>query len=495
MSITVSSLPEEKYTVIGNRALVNAKITMGSVYPYGGESFDPEPLFGMHNVDLALINQSNGLSLQYDATNKKLKAYRQAPLIVYEEKCVPTGDGSVQKITTKYPPAFFMNAARIAENKKFRSTGVTPGDDEISLDAQMAEGVRATLSVKGADFLAGQGAFAADTGWTGFAAADWEVDSAAKKSADGTTALTHATAAVADTRYYLEFTVDTLTAGSFTPSIGNVDGDVISADGTYSMIITADNTEALIFTPTNTSRFNITACKVYALDEAVYLTYVTQAWPEVWDALVQDESVTLSSTGAKTLANAACAIMYADRTSATAKALTLIDEDDTAASGEVAFYLNQAANNIKASHADENAKVALVTYLKVPASGFLAYRAFDNEGCTKGGTDPYTNTMDYPVLIWGYTGQVPINGGTTQRLLPYMGTPAAGEAVIDWFTPGIRGAGAPATGTVIGTKSDVTATGAGIWGVLSEIAGRPLEVPDGEDLSAAGEFNVILIGI
>lgn len=442
-----------------------------------------------------LANPGMGYSFQYDKINKKIKAYRAAPLIVYEEKCVPTGDGAVQSIITQYPPAFFMNAGRLQENKKFRSTGVTPGDDEIALTAQMAEGTKSTLSVKGYDHLAGQGAFAADTGWTGFAEADWDVAAAAQKMADGVTVLTHATAAVAGTRYHLTFTVDTLTAGSFIPSIGGTAGTTITADGTYSMVITATNTDALIFTPTNASRFNITACKVYALDEPVYLTYVTQAWTEVWNALVQDESVTLASGSTKSLANAACAIMYADRTSATAKALTIIDEDDTAATGEVAFYLNQALTNIKASHADENTKVMKVTYLKKPATGFLSYRAFDNEGATKAGGDPFTNTLDYPVLIWGYTGQVPVNGGTTQRLLPYLGTPAAGEAVIDWFTPGARGAAAPATGTVIGSKSDVTMTGAGIWGRLDEIAGRPLEVSAGEDLSILGSFDVIIIGI
>lgn len=495
MSITVSATPEEKYTVIGNRALVNAKITMGSSYPYGGESFDPEPLFGMHNVDLALINQSNGLSLQYDATNKKLKAYRQAPPIVYEEKHTPTGEAAVQTITTKYPPAFFLNAGRIAASKKWRSTAVTPSDDEIALSAQMAAGERATLNVKDYDRLGGNGAFAADTNWTGFAAADWTCDSGAKKAADGTTALTHATAAAAGAKYLLTFTVSDLTAGSFTPSIGSTDGTAVSADGDYEMVITATDTAALIFTPTSASRFVITSAKYYKLDEPVYITYITQAWKDVWENLVQDESITLASGAATSLTYAPLAVMYADRTSATAKALTLVDEDDTAASGEVAIYLNQAADNVKASHADENGKVALVTYIKNPGAGFLADRAFDNEGAAKAGEDPYTNTFDYPILLWGYCGQVPVNGGTTQTLLPYHGTPTAGTGVLDWFTPGIRGAAAPAAGTVFGSKSDVTATGAGVWGTINEIVTQPLEVPNGEDLSAAGEFNVILIGI
>ncbi len=75
MSITVSATPEEKYTVIGNRALVNAKITMGSSYPSGGESFDPEALFGMHNVDNCMISPAGGYIFQYDSTNKKIQAY------------------------------------------------------------------------------------------------------------------------------------------------------------------------------------------------------------------------------------------------------------------------------------------------------------------------------------------------------------------------------------------------------------------------------------
>ena len=106
-----------------------------------------------------------------------------------------------------------------------------------------------------------------------------------------------------------------------------------------------------------------------------------------------------------------------------------------------------------------------------------------------------TSTFDYPILIWGYTGQVPINGGTTLRLIDYAGTPVTGEAVIDWYTPGVRGAGAPAAGTVVRTKDDVTATGAGVWGTIQEIQNKqPLEVPNGSDLSALSSVKMIFIG-
>ena len=88
---------------------------------------------------------------------------------------------------------------------------------------------------------------------------------------------------------------------------------------------------------------------------------------------------------------------------------------------------------------------------------------------------------------------MPVNTGVTQRLIDYAGTPEAGEAVIDWFTPGARGAGAPASGTVVGTKSDVTGTAAGIWGTIDEIPPAVMEVLEGTDLSGI-TVRILIIG-
>lgn len=492
MTISVTS---NEYSVFGNKAIALADVAFDSSYPTGGESFDPETLFGLHDVSLALFESQHGYSCQYDYANKKIKIFAPAPPIVYEEKQTPSSD----VITTNYPAAFFMNVARSGNNKKFRSTGIAVSslsDDEISLVEQMAEGERTQLTVKDYDRLAGDGAFTGGTtNWT-FNADDYTYGTNnLAKDADGVTTLAHDTfAAVIGRTYRLSYTISSWTVGTVTPTLGGVAGTAVGADGTYTEEITATTTDGLVFTPSNTSRFTIDSITVYDLSEPVYLTYVTQAWKDVWDNLVQDEEVAVATTETS-LANAPMAIMYADRTSATAKALTLIDEDDTAASGEIAFYFSHAADNIKAVHADENNKTVKVTYLKKPSSGFLCDRQFENEGATKAGDDPYTNTFDYPILIWAYTGQVPINGGTTQRLIDYAGTPAAGEAVIDWFTPGARGAGAPATGTVIGTKSNVTATGAGVWGTINEIQNlQPLEIKDGVDLSGIST-RLMLIGV
>lgn len=495
MTISANS---HDYTVFGNKAVVLADIALDSSYPYGGEAVDTDALFGIHTVDMAMIEPKDGYTFQYDYTNNKIKAFAPAPAIVYEEKHTPSSD----VITTNYPAAFFMNVARTGQNKKFRSTGIAVAslsDDEVSLVEQMAEGERTQLTVKDYDRLSGDGAFTGGTtNWTlNLDDYTYGTNNLAKDQ-DGVTTLAHDNfAAVAGRTYRLTYTISgTGTTGTLTATLGGTAGTAQTlTNGTYTEEITATTTDGLVLTPSDTSRFTIDSITVYDLSEPVYVTYITQAWRDVWDNLVQDEAVTLASGAAADMANAPLAIMYVDRTSATAKALTIIDEDDTAASGEVAIYLNQATGAIKASHADENAKVCKVTYLKVPSSGFLADRVFTNETAAKAGSDPYTNTFDYPILIWAYTGQVPINGGTTQRLIDYAGTPAAGEAVIDWFTPGARGAGAPATGTVIGTKSDVTATGAGVWGTINEVQGlQPLEVRDGSDLSALTSVRMILFG-
>ena len=282
--------------------------------------------------------------------------------------------------------------------------------------------------------------------------------------------------------------------GACTPTLGGTAGTAVGADGTYTEEITATTTDGLSFAGTKTSRFTIDSITVHDLSEPVYVSYVTQAWKDVWDNLVQDETKTLA-TGANDLTsgNKILACMYIDQTTATAAALTMIDEDDTVASGEVDLKLNAATAQFTV-HSDQNAKAVKTTYIKVPASGFLADRLFTNEVATKAGADPYTNTFDYPLLLWAYTGQVPVNGGTTLRLIDYAGTPGTGEAVLDWFGIGQRGGGAPATGTQIGTKDDVTVTGAGAWGRVDEIVTVPLEVCDGADLSSLTSVKAMFIG-
>lgn len=471
---------------IGNKNLVIAKINMPSSYPSGGIALTPIQTVGMHHIEFVTIDPEGGFVFKYDYDNNKIKCYIKAPPIVYEEKHTVTDD----VITLRYPAAFIMNVAISGQNKAMRSTGIalaSLSDNQCSLVSQMAAGELTQLTVRDWDRLGGDGAFTGGTtNWT-FNTDDWTYGSnTLAKDEDGVTTLTHDTfAAVVGRTYRITYTISgTGTTGTLTATCGGTAGTAQTlANGTFVEEITATTTDGIVFTPSNTSRFTIDSITIYDLSEPVYVTYVTQAWKEVWDNLVQDEAITLA-TGANTLSsgNKIAACMYIDQITATAAALLMIDEDDTVASGEVDLKLNSATGQFTV-HSDQNAKAAKTTYIKVPASGFIADRLITNESATKTGSDPYVSTFAYPILIWSYAGQVPVNGQTTKAIIDYAGTPASGEAVVDWFGLGARGAGAPAAGTMVGLKDNQTATGAYIWGAIHEIETALMETPDGTDLS------------
>jgi hypothetical protein len=493
MAITLNS---KNFSVFGNKAAVIADLAFSGAYSYGGEGLNNDQLLGLHDIDASLLESKGGYSFLHDKTNQKIKIFAAAPPIIYEEKQTPSSD----IVTTNYPAAFFMNIARAGNNKKFRSTGIalaSLNDDECCLVSQMADGERTQIRVKDYDRLSGDGAFTGGTtNWT-FSATPWTYGTNnLAKDANGADTLTHDVfAAVVGRTYRVAFTLSSWTVGAVTPTCGGTAGTAFGEDGTSTQEITATTTDGLVFTPTNTSRFTIDSITVYDITEPVFITYVTQAWADVWDNLVQDETITLA-TGANTLdsGNKILACMYIDQTTSTAAALTMIDEDDTVASGEVDLKLNSTTAQFTV-HSGQNAKAVKTTYIKVPSSGFLEDRVFTNEAATKAGADPYTNTFDYPILLWAYTGQVPVNGQTTLRLIEYAGTPATGEAVIDWYGLGARGADAPAVGTEVGIKDNQTATGAGVWGRINEIQNlKPLEIKDGTTLSGLTSVKGIFIG-
>lgn len=456
MAITSSS---HEYFV-GNRAHVIADITFGSSYPYGGDTINTDQLFGIHTAEYVVIEPSQGYSFQYDYANDKIKAFAPAPPIVYEEKHTPSSD----IVTTDYPAAFIMNVARSGNNKKLRSTGIaiaSLSDDECSLVAIMAEQTRTQITVKDYDRLASDGLFTGGTtNWTLNGAGVWAYGTNnCAKGGDGTNTLAHDNfAAVVGRTYRLAYTISSWSVGTVTPTLGGTAGTAVGADGTYTEEITAATTDGLTFAGTNTSRFTIDSITIYDLSEPIYITYVTQAWKDVWDNLVQDEAITLA-TGANTLStgNKIAACMYVDQTTATAAALTLLDEDDTVASGEVEVAFNAATAQLTV-HSAQNAKAAKITYIKVPDSGFLVDRLFTNETATKTGSDPYLNTFAHPILLWGYSGQLPVNGGTTQRMIDAAATPGAGEFAIDWFSGTNRGV--PTTPTGAGASHDHALSGA-----------------------------------
>lgn len=498
MAMTSSSKTD---SVFGDKAVIIADVAFDSSYPTGGESIDTDALFGMHYVNFATIEPASGYSFQYDYANDKIKAYAPAPAIIYDE--THAIDPSTGGITLDYPAAFIQNVCMTGgQNLKLRSTGLAVSSmsgGQCCLTSQMAAGVRTQLTCATStdpDLLAASnGGFTGNAnGWT--LGLGWAYNSnTAVKTAGNAGTLSHDSfTPVVGKTYKITVSFSAFTAGKLVVSLGGDTGDDITTDSTYTGYFTATATTGLVLTPNSDCACVINTVYITLMEAKV--SYVTQAWKDVWDNLVQDEVITLASGGAVDSDYEIAALMYVDQTSTTAAGLTIIDEDDTAASGEVAVYFGQTTGTFKASHADQNGKSCKVTYIKKPSSGFLYDRAVDNETATADGSDPYTHTFDYPILLWGYAGCVPFNTGTTQVLIDYASTPAAGEAVLDWFTPGARGAGAPAAGSVIGVKSNLGAgvTGAYIWGTIQEIQNlQPLEVKDGTDLSGL-TIRIFLIG-
>ena len=93
-------------------------------------------------------------------------------------------------------------------------------------------------------------------------------------------------------------------------------------------------------------------------------------------------------------------------------------------------------------------------------------------------------TPTYPILIWGYSGQLPENTADTEQFVSLGGTAGTGEAKLDLMYPGTRITG----------QSVSTGTAMYVWGRPDEIETVPLEVKDTEDLSGLTSMKVIFLG-
>jgi len=227
--------------------------------------------------------------------------------------------------------------------------------------------------------------------------------------------------------------------------------------------------------------------------DTVYVTYATQAWKELYALLVQEEAVTLA-TGANNLANKIMAFGYCH--ALTSGALAPCDIADTTADGEVGIKFNYATGALDANAAQDG-ETAVVTYLKVAASGFILDRFIADEDATKSGSDPYLNTLDRQLLLWLTTGYATFTGQTPCVIIEEDAAPATTEINTIWGFPGIAPtAAAPAGGQVWGLKDNISLTAAAyLFGYPWEIPNLvPLEVKNAEDLSGITALQVMGMG-
>jgi hypothetical protein len=473
MSITLSN---KKYHVFGDLAAVIADVAFDSSYPFGGESFNSDQELGMHNIEAFIPETKKGFSISYDHTNNKMKLFKNAPPIVYEEQHTPNAAG---KITLNYPPAYIMAICHAAAPLKLSTSGATITYGQAKPDAIFAEGERATLSVLPVTNEITNGAIGDGTGWT--AGANWSVadGKAVKASSAAVETYSHdAFAATVGHTYRTVYTVSSYTSGGVAIGLGGASGTIRTADGTYTEDITATTVGGLAFTPSGTSALSIDDVYIYDLCDTVYVTYITQAWKDVWDNLVQEESQT-TTTNAATLTNVPIAIQAINATGTTStNACLMLDKDDTPATGECKIV---ATTGVITFAAADVVTSCVVTYIKKPTSGFLYNRFVAEESMSAASN---VCTPAYPILLWGYSGQIPENTAVTEEFISLAGSAGTDEAKLDLMYPGTRITG----------KSITTGTAMYVYGRPDEIESVPMEVKNGEDLSELTSIRTIFLG-
>jgi len=226
----------------------------------------------------------------------------------------------------------------------------------------------------------------------------------------------------------------------------------------------------------------------------VYVTYVTQAWKEVWDNLIQGEAVTVTSN-IGTLANLAVAIQSIRSTATTAtNAILMLDKDDTAATLEAELdWTDGSGTTTSATFLNTDiVTAAVISYVKKPSSGFIYNNFVEEETATLTAVgEGNLQHLQYPVLMWSYAGQVPINAQTTQGLVNERGTVGSGEAYMFWAD----GSGVTLSGAAITNQGTAVTTATYVKGRSQDIPFLvPLEVRNAQDISALTGVQVIMIG-
>lgn len=229
----------------------------------------------------------------------------------------------------------------------------------------------------------------------------------------------------------------------------------------------------------------------------LYVTYITQAWQDVFDNLVVDESIDLTSTGIATgyTTYTMAAVMYIDNNvTENGTPLAMLYKGDTVVDGSDAeASVDFSIGKTSYVTAQTAAYGALITYIKKPSSGFLYDRFIEDEAVTMASGAGATT---YPVLIWGTAGYFLDNSSAaamTPSALVYMkdALGSSNEGRIDMMR----------TKTLLGNyiqTNGTTATGSVatyIYGLPHEIPNlEPLEVINGTDLSDLTDMRLEVIG-
>lgn len=152
VTLSITSDPKTKFKM-GRANMAYTTIAFGDgakTYPFGGVPLPAASQFGMRDFhDLQIIDADNsGITWKYDKTNHKLKAYRRAPVIVFEETVTLT-DGVG---TTRWPMAWPLYASNGNQAITLLPAGLTPVTTTMAVNMHSSTpGTRATLTTLAGD--------------------------------------------------------------------------------------------------------------------------------------------------------------------------------------------------------------------------------------------------------------------------------------------------------------------------------------------------------
>ena len=473
-----------------------------AAYSFGGETITPIAETTLMYVENVIIPPVKGYSFEHDKANNKIKVFQQAPPIVYQERHVLTTD---DQITLNYPCAFVLNIASATTHYAMIDYADTVAAGEVQYTALPTEGARSTLQFYSAltDELGGNGAFGADTNWS-FDAGPWTVTEGGEllRDADGAAALTctHDTfACVPGRTYRITYTLAKNGTDAITPctiSVGGVTGTAFSTAGTCTEDITAVTTGGLSIAATLNGRFSVDDLTVQ--DITVDVTYITQAWKEVWDNIVYEELETASHVAKSSYVYIAIESLYGTHATTAVSKFEYVRGGDAAGTGECEVDFTDSANSYLTTMTFASGDAITgtnVRAIKLPEAGFLRERFIEDEDCTMSSR---AGASAYPILFHSTCGQLPdytaANEGDPHNLQMNQkdGVGAAGECEINY---NFRTTNAGTEINLYDESSDAVSL-TYVWGVVPEIPGiQLLEVPDGTDLSSLTGVKAILIGV
>ena len=369
-------------------------------YPYGGIPLPAIGNFGWHYSGDMMITgpDEDNIIWKYDAVNHKLKGYRKAPVIVFEETVTMTKGTTYDTGTTRWPMAWPMYMSNANQAITMLPAGMNPVTTTAAINMNSATpGTRATITTLGTD--------------------------------------------------------------SYT---------------------------------------------------TVTITYVTQAWSEVFQNLVEAEVMTAGATTTNGITFTAgtpdivsfltagpflCGLMVGLNRNGTISTPKPLQKGETAAAGEYALDwtdTDPAATTMKIlTTQDWNAATTSIyfNYIKKPTSGFLNAR-FVEEDSAASSSHVYTHAaaaLDVP-LLWSTPGFMPsVTVSGTSATWPIGGTGMSLGSTAQWQPTSTyhrsKAVSANTWTSGSGVAATLTVKPSFLYGVPEDIDSIvPLEIPDGQVL-------------